>query len=229
MSPASRHRSAAAAVAAVALVLAVTAGGCTGEADEAPTPGTGTSAAPSTTVTTTVTAGTPTTVTRDDGDDGGTDGTGGTAPAFPADVGADTGEGSGAPLLFKDLRIGHHDGFDRVVWEFAGAGAPGWRVEYVEGPTRDPSGLPVDLPGEATLQVVITNLGYPGDVDAPGAEFYAGPEVMAAGSTEWVTQVIAGDLFEGQLTGFVGVTRQVPFRVYALDDPARVVLDVSGP
>jgi hypothetical protein len=167
------------------------------------------------------------TVTRDDDvadDEGETD------VAFPANTGTDTGDLSGDPVLFTDLRIGRHKGFDRVVWEFAGGGSPGWRVGYADDPTEQGSGMAVDLPGDATLEVTITNVGLPGDVDVPrGVDFYDGPRTLAAGSTEWVTEVRPGTLFEGILQGFVGVEEEVPFRVYLLEDPTRLVLEVRGP
>lgn len=229
-------------VAVATLVMAATLTACTAsDAGYGADPATGTGSGPATatatgagpgadpttardqTVTTTVTTVVTRTGTRSDDVSGDGDGT--DAP-FPADTGTDTGGASGLPVLFTDLRVGSHDGVDRVVWEFAGGGSPGWRVEYVTDPMRDPSGLPVELAGDATLQVVITNLGNPGDVDAPGARFYDGPEVVQADSTDLVTEVLVGDVFEGQLTGFVGVVRESPFRVYALDDPARVVLEV---
>lgn len=167
------------------------------------------------------------TVTRDDdvsGDRGDDDG----AP-FPANTRPDTSEASGRPVLFTDLRIGRHDGFDRVVWEFAGGGTPGWRVQYTDDPSEQGSGRPVDLPGSATLEVVITGNGLPGDVPVPtGVEYYDGAAVRAARSTELVTQVRAGGVFEGILQSFVGVSDGVPFRVYSLSNPTRVVLEVRG-
>jgi hypothetical protein len=40
--------------------------------------------------------------------------------------------------------------------------------------------------------------------------------------------VVFDTTFEGTTTAFVGTTGQAPFRVYALSNPTRVVLDVRG-
>ncbi|MGF1662480.1 MAG: hypothetical protein ACFCVG_08410 [Kineosporiaceae bacterium] len=212
-----------------AMAAAASCGGGEDEAAPTPPPGPTTTAAttegpPATAPTSAAGAATITvTVTDDDvGDDAAT-------PAFPADTDPDTSEPAGPQLLFTDLRVGHHEGFDRVVWEFAGDGTPGWRVQYVDEVIRDPSGLPLELSGDAALSVVVMNVGIPGDVDVPpGSEFYDGPPLRAASSTEWVTEVFAGDLFEAYLVGFVGVVDELPFRVYALDGPPRVVVEVRG-
>jgi hypothetical protein len=37
-----------------------------------------------------------------------------------------------------------------------------------------------------------------------------------------------GSVFEGQALAYVGVTAQQPFRVFALGDPVRVVVDVQA-
>jgi hypothetical protein len=173
-----------------------------------------------------VTEGLPTeTVTADDA----VDGDAGDEP-FPADTSADTADPRGDQVLFTDFRIGRQDGFDRVVWEFAGTGRPGWTVAYTDSPTRQGSGAPVDLPGEATLEVLISNVGIPGDVEVPeGTGPYDGPPARAAAGTEVVTEVVVGGAFEGTHDAFVGVSEEVPFRVYLLSDPTRVVLEVQGP
>ena len=44
-----------------------------------------------------------------------------------------------------------------------------------------------------------------------------------------VTEVVWDSTFEGTSVAFVGARGQTPFRVYLLDDPTRVVLDVAHP
>jgi hypothetical protein len=219
----------------VAAVLVLAAGFLAACTDDDGTPedsggdtGTTTAAPPATGVSPSVTEGLPTeTMTANDAVDG--DGDAGDEP-FPADTTTDTADPRGDQVLFTDFRIGRQDGFDRVVWEFAGTGRPGWTVAYTDSPTRQGSGAPVDLPGEATLEVLISNVGIPGDVEVPeGTTPYDGPPARAAAGTEAVTEVVVGGAFEGTHDAFVGVSEEVPFRVYLLSDPSRVVLEVQGP
>jgi hypothetical protein len=167
----------------------------------------------------------------DDGSGNGTgdtddDGDGGAAP-FPANTEPDTGEPSADGLVsVTDIRIGRHDGFDRVVFETDGTGTPGWDVRYVDGAQSQGSGDPIEVEGGAVLQVTITGTGIPADT---GVEEYAGPDRLSSGDTEVVTEVVWDGTFEGQSQAAVGVAEETPFRVYLLEDPARVVLEVADP
>lgn len=168
------------------------------------------------------------------GDDGGSDDggesppvstpdAGAAGPAFPANTEHDEEQPTGGPLGVKSVRVARQDGFDRVVFELAGreAGQPGWTVEYVDDPRQDGSGDPVDVQGKATLEVRISGVGYPMDT---GVEDPGDPAVPPG--TELVQQVRTGALYEGVFQAFVGVSREAPFRVFRLEDPARVVVDV---
>ena len=70
-----------------------------------------------------------------------------------------------------DIRVGRHDGFDRVVIEVGGTGIPGWDARYVDDPRSQGSGDPVEVDGAAVLQVGVTGIGLPTDTGVPG---YAG-------------------------------------------------------
>ena len=50
-----------------------------------------------------------------------------------------------AQLAVTDIRIAGHDDFDRVVFEMAGNGMPGWYVSYTEQPFYQGSGRTVDM------------------------------------------------------------------------------------
>jgi hypothetical protein len=147
----------------------------------------------------------------------------GPTPAFPARTGLDQEAALGGPLSVVAVRVANQDGYDRVVFELKGrsAGAPGWRVEYVDNPTQDGSGEPVDVGGDATLAVRIEGAGYPGDTGFDYAETVDGP-----GATEMVEDVELGAVFEGVYEAWIGTSRKAPFRVFRLENPARVVVDV---
>lgn len=147
-------------------------------------------------------------------------------PPFPADTSADTAEPSaGAMLTVTDVRVAHHPGFDRVVYEMDGTGTPGWTVSYVSEAIQDGSGFVLDLPGEGTLSVAISGSAYPMDSGATPFEHATG--VVGPGTTT-VTEVQGWSVFEGITGSFIGLTEAGhPFRAYLLQDPVRVVVDIS--
>ncbi len=121
------------------------------------------------------------------------------------------------------VRIGSHDGYDRVVWQFDDVGPVSYQVRYVEEPIGDGSGDPVEVKGEAYLEVLVTGLSIPESLescpdDAPASTLKG--TVIAAASA------FCGG-FEGVGQGFVGLDEQRPFRVATLADPTRLVLDIA--
>jgi hypothetical protein len=158
----------------------------------------------------------------DSADDGATD-----APPFPANAEPDTGEASAdASVTVSDNRIGRHDGFDRVVFEVGGTGTPGWDVRYVDTATSQGSGEPVDVAGDAVLQVTLSGAGYPYDT---GVEEFSSSAAVSAAGTKVVTEAVFDGTFEGTAVTFVGTTDRTPFRVYLLQGPTRVVVEVADP
>ena len=69
-------------------------------------------------------------------------------------------------------------------------------------------------------------MGIPPDT---GVDEWSGPDPLAARDTEVVTEVAFDGTFEGTTVAFVGTTGEVPFRVYSLSSPTRVVLEVADP
>ena len=138
-----------------------------------------------------------------------------TSPTFPNLGGALGGIGR--------VRVGHHEGYDRVVWEFAGSGRPTYKVHYVDTPLGDGSGDPVPVRGDAFVEVLITSVGIPAagtprPPDAP-ASALAGTVVAQAFS------IYGG--FEGYGQSFIGILgEQRPLRVTTLTNPTRLVVDV---
>lgn len=144
-------------------------------------------------------------------------------PAFPGDLVEQTSSSSGNGLSVTDVRVGRHGDYDRVVFQLGGTGTVGWRVTYSDDPRTEGEGKPVTLDGDATLTVTVLGLGYPQDT---GQTEYAGPRLLSPQLPE-VRQVQVSGVFEGQSTQFVGVTTKRPFRVFRLDSPQRLVLDVQ--
>ena len=123
------------------------------------------------------------------------------------------------------VRMAGHDGFDRMVLEFADH-VPGYTVGYRPLPAReDASGFEIPLPGAgALLQMTLsraTAAGWGG-----GPQTYSGPWSMS-GNTGSVTEFRSAGDFEAVLTWVAGVRMQEPFRVQVFDSPPRLVVDVA--
>lgn len=144
---------------------------------------------------------------------------------FAADTSADGGPavagGTSDPsgqLHVAAVRIGHHDGYDRVVVELSSAGVPAWSVRYTEA--TGPGGGPVTVDGVAFLRVALQTAARPGVQTSSSATAEAG----------LIAQAKTTGFFEGSEEVLVGVRNPgLPFRAFALTDPGRIVLDVRRP
>jgi hypothetical protein len=121
----------------------------------------------------------------------------------------------------RSVRAARHGGFDRVVWELTGP-APGVHVEYVDRPVRQcGSGEPVPLPGDAWLEVRL---------EPAVAHTEEGRATMEERRSEpglpLVLELVQTCDFEAVVTWVVAVRAPERFRVTALEDPTRVVVDL---
>ena len=150
----------------------------------------------------------------------------GTLTDAPTEQGAQRGEASpDAALTITDMRVGRHDGFDRVVYEFGGTGTPGWRSGIVATANQQGSGDPLAVSGQGILQVLIDGSSMP---FMTGVEPYSGPNPLEVENPGVVTEVRDAGVFEGTAQTLIGLTkRDVSYRVYTLSDPTRLVVDVA--
>lgn len=142
---------------------------------------------------------------------------------FPADTTADTEEASAdAQLVLVDIRSGLHEGFDRVVLEFSGPGAPGWVAEYTLNASRQGSGEAIELDGAVMLDILVQGTAYP----AEGEEGLMFGDIPTAG-TEVIEAIFNDGTFEALTHVVLGIDQERPFRVFSIADPPRVVIDVQ--
>ena len=148
----------------------------------------------------------------------------GSAPS-PSTTALQTGEPLGdGGLVLTTVRVGAHEGFDRVVMEFTGDGAPGWAANYVDKARRDGSGEVVALAGDAFLDIYASGTTYP----SPDATYYQGPRRIELANGGSLAEVFVSGTFEGYTQVLAGIDGgPAPFRVFALSDPARLVVDIS--
>jgi len=151
---------------------------------------------------------------------------GGMVAASADDLGAFTctnraGGVAGMPGTVASIRVAHHDGYDRLVFEFApsSAGAmPAYSLTQQASSTftRDASGQSVTLDGSAGIKAVFHNTnvgsGVPGDVKA------------ALPAIREVTNI--GD-FERVTSYGIGLKTPACFRTVELSGPTRLAIDVQ--
>jgi len=140
---------------------------------------------------------------------------------FPESTDPQSAEPSGEwDLQLVDVRVGEHDGFDRVVLELSGTATPGWGVAWSDEAVAEGSGDVVPLEGNHVLTISAsgTAMPEPGSFEVPARLGPAGAvaEVQVNGWFEGYTQVFAG--VEGD---------ERPFRVFTLTDPPRLVVDIA--
>lgn len=141
------------------------------------------------------------------------------APAANATV-CPTGWGSlpkvnsaGSLAHITSVRAGRNDCYDRLVFDVNGT-APGYSVRYVDTVFSEGRGDPLPVTGGAKLEVVIRSLSDTSTM----------PSVSGFSTFR---SVVYGGSFEGQTTVGLGVRARLPFRVFTLTNPSRVVVDVA--
>ena len=142
-------------------------------------------------------------------------------PPFPDEVADQTGDATDAELVLTDVRAAEHPEFDRLVLEFEGEGAPGWRVGYVDSAATAGKGDPIELEGDALLSVVATHV-MPNDMSG----YYDGPRQFEP-DTEVIDDVFVDGTFEGETVVVLGLDEVEVFRVFTLTEPTRLVVDVQ--
>ena len=128
-------------------------------------------------------------------------------------------------LVGLEIRTGSHPPcFERVVIEFTGSGDfPGYRVEYRPDPIIDsPRGEPVEVAGDATL-VISAGAWMPN----PEGDGYDGPREVMPTNVQTILELEQIENFEGMTAWAVGLDRERPFTVRTLENPTRLVVDVS--
>ena len=131
-------------------------------------------------------------------------------------------------LTGSAMRVGRHDCFERLVLEMVGTGPePGWRVSYADPLLGQASGLPVDLLGEAALDIIV-GVWTVTDFEGRPAEWppFTGPDDIVTTGYTALREARMLYAYEGTTQVGLGLDQARPFRVSLLADPARLVVDV---
>jgi hypothetical protein len=132
----------------------------------------------------------------------------GTAPASLGVTGVDTGV---------------HDDVDRVTFTLEGDDRlAGWNVRYVDSAVAHGSGHSVDVDGDAILEVTLTGMALPPELDE---DLWDDGRIHVGG--DGIVEIVDRSVYEGQQQIFIGTTGLHAFSVDRLSDPQRVYIDVS--
>ena len=175
-----------------------------------------TTAAATTTEGSTTTAGATTTTTE-----------GSTTTTIPFAGDTAPKSGAGAFGLLTGVRIGDHDGYTRIVFDFQEPSFPNWEFSYVPGEIEgmvEPEGGWVE--GDAYL---VARFQPSGTADLSGAGVvmtYDGPRRIDVGNGS-VVQLLIIDDFEANLWWAIGLTGEKPFSVGTMAGPPRIYVDIA--
>jgi hypothetical protein len=130
------------------------------------------------------------------------------------------GAASAAGTVY-DVRVAHHDGYDRLVIGFPTANAmPQYQLNQQTTAhfVRDASGQPVTLQGNAGIHLVLRNADL-----VTGAPNDLRPNLPEIREVEQIGN------FERVVSYGVGLAAPACFRVLELSGPTRLVIDVQTP
>ena len=124
-------------------------------------------------------------------------------------------------LAVVGVRVGAHEGFDRVVVDLEGDGNPGWFVDYTSTPMQETVGQPLQVAGNFFLNINVDGTVYPFELGKDN-----NVPVTMAGDTGNVIDVISAGTYEGRSQIVVGLRSELPYSVQVLENPKRVVVDI---
>ena len=121
-------------------------------------------------------------------------------------------------LALTGMRAARHEGFARVVLEFSGEGTPGvWRAAWTEEAVEQGRGLPIQVEGEAVLDLVID--GTP--MTASESSYPSGTHTRAGD-----LDVVSDGTFEDNTHVVIGAPTARQFQIGFLSNPVRMVIDI---
>lgn len=151
--------------------------------------------------------------------------------ASPCPPGETIEGGADSDAQLVDVRIGTHDGYDRLVFELEptehGAGPdvmPRYFLEETDEIHNDPTGDPVEVEGDVLYHL---NVWGASAVDLSGETFvitYDGPNEFKPGFEMLVEVESAGD-FERTMQWGIGLREERCIQVRTFTNPLRLVLD----
>ena len=121
-----------------------------------------------------------------------------------------------------DVRVGTHEGYDRVVFEFAD-GLPAFTLDQATPPLlEDASGRELDVSGNAFWHLVMHDASR---ADLSGHPTFTKTDFNPA--FPQLAELIEGGDFEAVSTWYFGLRAESCVRVLTLTNPSRLVFDIE--
>lgn len=159
-----------------------------------------------------------------------------TATPSPSQACAPIKGGTNTFLQLTTVRVGSHDGFDRVTFEFKPPTAPPpvpavpdalprYELKRVASVTEDASGKPLNVTGRDLYQIVFFGAsGVELGGDQPVAT-YRGPRELRP-DLKLLAEVEQSGDFESTLSWALGLKRPRCLKVQELKNPVRLAIDI---
>jgi hypothetical protein len=130
----------------------------------------------------------------------------------------------GGELGVTGIDIQQHAGVDRVTFDVSGAdGTAGWHARYVDQAIEHGSGRTIELDGSAIIEVVLTGMGLPFELDE---DLWDDDRIVIGG--DGIVEIVNRQVYEGRHQFFVGTTGLHPFVIDRDTDGAqRIHLEVD--
>ncbi len=133
------------------------------------------------------------------------------------------GASDGADLWSDGVRIGIHETYERVVFDFEGGSIPDVSTSWTDEATDPMSDTVHEVGGDDLLRIQMDGVSVPynGEVSPAATGIFASPQTSA------VDEVLYLGSFEGTVPAYIGLDERRPYRVFTLHNPTRVVVDIQ--
>lgn len=134
-------------------------------------------------------------------------------------------------VYLSEIRVGTHDGFDRVTFQFTSAPSvpaniPKYQIEDVAPPLKKgPSDEPMQVEGSAFVRALFFGAERYNRSTDPAKRVYTGPDEFRPGFPVLKEAELQED-FEATMSWILGLNKRSCPRVQELTGPLRVVVDL---
>lgn len=132
-----------------------------------------------------------------------------------------------------EVRSAVVNGFERIVIQHSGSGAPSYMAQYTDEPVEPGRGEPVDTGDAAYLEVIVSGTTPPEMLDEDDLRNTDDAEMLEHGThitdleTEATGTVVSFAPWEATSNYIIGLDEQRPYAISLLENPVRIVVDIQ--